>query len=513
MRITNAMIMNNSLSNISTNKKNVDRLNTQMSTEKKIQKPSEDPVVAIRALRLRSNLAELNQYLKKNVPDASSWLQVTEEALSGVSSMLSGMNTYLVQGASDGLTAEDRKTIIENLRQFREQIFQDANADYAGRTVFTGYKTDKNMTFKTNEDDVKYTITENITKDSFDYVTKVSNLVNDANLDTIDVANMPDSYNVYRVRLAYEGLDADTAVAINDKDGNPLVATDKIITVSLDATGAYVYTDQDGNPYTPDPGTGIYQPKDDEVYYLADSGELIFGKDAYQTVNGYVKTNGEIKFTYDKTGFEKGDLLPEHYFDTIRTDITSGVTTTSIYTSKTQDIEYTVNFNQKLKVNTEGKNIFTHKMVRDLDELIEKVEATLAAETKIKNIESMMEEAIYADEDSQTKLKSMLEAANKEFDLADDIMQKTFEAAITDYQEHQKRIDLEIADIGSRDKRLALNKVRLTSQQENFEELKSQNEDADMAETIIKYSAAEVVYDASLLAAGKVVTKSLLDFI
>lgn len=511
MRITNAMIMNNSLSNISTNKKNVDRLNTQMSTEKKIQKPSEDPVVAIRALRLRSQLAELNQYLEKNVPDASSWLQVTEEALSGVSKMLTGMNTYLVQGASDGLTAEDRKTIIENLRQFREQIFQDANADYAGRTVFTGYKTDKNMTFKTDEN-VTYTITENITKDSFDYVTKIEGLVEDGTISSVAVEDMPEPYDVYRVRLAYEGLDAGTTVALNEKDGTtPLVAEANIITVYQDSNGNYVYEPQDGSTYTPEPGTGIYQPRDGEVFYLADSGELVFGKDAYATVNNYVKANGEIKFTYNKTGFEKGDLLPEHYFDTVRTE-GDGVTT-SIYTSKPQDIEYTVNFNQKLKVNTEGKNVFNHKMVRDLDELIEKVEATLAAETKIKNIENMMKEAIYSDETSQANLKSMLEAAKKEFDLADDIMQKTFELSITDYQDHQERIDLEIADIGSRDKRLQLNKERLTSQQENFEELKSQNEDANMADTIIKYSAAEVVYDASLLAAGKVVTKSLLDFI
>lgn len=505
MRITNSMIMNNSLSNVSANKKNADRLNTQMSTEKKIQKPSEDPVVAIRALRLRSNLAELNQYLKKNVPDASSWLKITEDALSGVSSMLTGMNQYLVQGATDGLTAEDRNTIIENLSQFREQIFHDANADYAGRTVFTGYKTDKNMTFKTNEDDVTYKITENITKDSFDYVTKVENLVDDNKVAEVDIADMPKSYDVYRVRLAYEGLDAGTTVAINDKDGSPLVAPTNIITVSQNTDGKY--EDQDGNILT----TGIYQPGADEVYYLADTGELIFGSEAYKTVNSYTKETGEIQFTYDKTGFEKGDLLPEHYFDTVRTEGQPPNSVESKFTSKTQDIEYTVNFNQKLKVNTEGKNVFNHKMVRDLDELIEKVKATLAVEKKIKNIEGMMKETVNAGK--QTELQSMLEAAKKEFDLADDIMQKTFELAITDYQGHQERIDLEIADIGSRDKRLELNKERLTSQEANFEELKSLNEDVDMAETIIKYKAAEVVYDASLLAASKVVTKSLLDFI
>lgn len=51
MRITNKIMQNNNLSNINTNKILQDRLSTQMSTEKKINRPSDDPVVAIRALR------------------------------------------------------------------------------------------------------------------------------------------------------------------------------------------------------------------------------------------------------------------------------------------------------------------------------------------------------------------------------------------------------------------------------------------------------------------------------
>ena len=71
MRITNSMIRNNTSNNMSTNKGYVDTLNTQMSTQKKIDRPSDDPVIAIRALRLRSSLSEINQYYEKNIPDAS----------------------------------------------------------------------------------------------------------------------------------------------------------------------------------------------------------------------------------------------------------------------------------------------------------------------------------------------------------------------------------------------------------------------------------------------------------
>ena len=52
MRVTNSMISRNSMININSNKVNVDILNTQMTTQKKISRPSEDPVIAIRALRL-----------------------------------------------------------------------------------------------------------------------------------------------------------------------------------------------------------------------------------------------------------------------------------------------------------------------------------------------------------------------------------------------------------------------------------------------------------------------------
>lgn len=88
MRITNSMIRNNTSNNMSTNKGYVDTLNTQMSTQKKIDRPSDDPVIAIRALRLRSSLSEINQYYEKNIPDAESWLEVTETALKNMESIL-----------------------------------------------------------------------------------------------------------------------------------------------------------------------------------------------------------------------------------------------------------------------------------------------------------------------------------------------------------------------------------------------------------------------------------------
>ena len=62
MRVTNKIIQNNSITNINNNKVMEDQLNTQLATGKKINRPSDDPVVAIRSLRLRTSLTEIEQY-------------------------------------------------------------------------------------------------------------------------------------------------------------------------------------------------------------------------------------------------------------------------------------------------------------------------------------------------------------------------------------------------------------------------------------------------------------------
>ena len=74
MRVTNNMITANTKSNINGNKVLADKYNTQMTTQKKINRPSEDPVIAIRSLRMQTNLSHITQYLDNNISDANAWL-------------------------------------------------------------------------------------------------------------------------------------------------------------------------------------------------------------------------------------------------------------------------------------------------------------------------------------------------------------------------------------------------------------------------------------------------------
>ena len=66
--------MNTTKLNINNNKVSVDRLNTQMSTQKKITKPSDNPLIAIKSLRLSTTLSQINQYCNNTIRDAQAWI-------------------------------------------------------------------------------------------------------------------------------------------------------------------------------------------------------------------------------------------------------------------------------------------------------------------------------------------------------------------------------------------------------------------------------------------------------
>ncbi|MBQ7775103.1 MAG: flagellar hook-associated protein 3, partial [Lachnospiraceae bacterium] len=158
MRITNKIIQNNNLANINTNKIYQDTLSTQMSTQKKINRPSDDPVVAIRALRLRSNVTEITQYYSKNIPDAESWLDVTEDSLNNLTKIITDMISQCTRGANGEWTAEDREIILEQLQALADEVYVTGDADYAGRYVFTGYRTNTSLRYA-EEQSLKYSIT------------------------------------------------------------------------------------------------------------------------------------------------------------------------------------------------------------------------------------------------------------------------------------------------------------------------------------------------------------------
>lgn len=141
MRITNNMLINNMVKYIGNNLTRMDKYQSQLATGKKIQVPSDDPVVAARALKLRTDVAEIQQY-QRNLKDAQSWLEITESALSDIGDIFQRAKE-LANGSDGGENPDDLKATAQEVNQLRTQMINLANSTYAGRYVFSGFETDK----------------------------------------------------------------------------------------------------------------------------------------------------------------------------------------------------------------------------------------------------------------------------------------------------------------------------------------------------------------------------------
>lgn len=523
MRITTKVMQNNSLSNINTNKTLQDKLNTQMATEKKINRPSDDPVVAIRALRLRTNVSQVTQYYEKNAPDAESWLSVTEDALTNVTSVIEDMIEQCTKGANENLTSSDRTTILDALKALRDEVYATGNADYAGRSVFTGYRTESTLKFIADTQKT-YSITEDMTTANIDKITHVKtgelNSINDANFEDASYKEIKEAQvetsSVYRIRLGYSNVDG-VAPAIkyydaehDNGDGTKGAYVDLGVTIQPASLNDAL------NPYENVPATG--------ALLIKETGELLMGEEVYERLmeqKDNVNTTFDetsILVTYEKTSWLKDDLKPEHYFAcTDKSDATKPVDYNQKYivpgaNVEKQAIEYDIGMNQTIRVNTTADEVFTHAIGRDVDDLLTAMQNVIDMEGTVARLEAMAADAVYNDEQREI-ITNQLDAAKKALVYLDEAAQKLFEKGITKMQGHLDTANLATTNCGTRSKKLELIQNRLMSQKSNFENLESENENVDVTEVAIKLSSAELTYEAALMATGKIMQTSLMHYI
>ena len=522
MRITNSMMTANTKANINTNKVNADKLNTMTASGQKITRPSDDPVVAIRAMRLNTSLTELEQYYGKNIPDADAWFTDTETALTQTDDVLSSIREKLNQASSQENVTSNVKDILEELKQLKDQVYAIGNADSAGRTVFTGYRTGEMLTFM-EQDTIKYEITEKFTKDdleTFKYV-KGTASINDAGQafigntvydGTLNIYNeeMVEEVTAYRIRLSYDNLDENITV-----DGAPFTVNKKSIS-GLDQ-------DAIDDIYTPTSGAN----------FIKETGELILSKDAYDTL---IQAGG-ISINYEKSDWQKGDLRPEHYFmcktPKVATDprtysatypngieynynrLDAGKPVTSggdkIQGFIEQDLSYEIAFNQTIVINTHASDVYSHDIGRDIDELIKVTQQMVNAEDKVRRLQNKIDNA--TDEEELKKLNVTMGALKKEEALVKEKMHSMYTSAITAFKGYSDDVNKQIANLGALTARLEMTKNRVKDQKSNVKELADQNINCDLSETAIDLKNAELALEAAQLAAGKIAQQTLLNYI
>ncbi len=133
-------------------------LNIQAASQKRINRPSDDPVGTARVLGHRDAIKALEQY-KTNANDAKGWLNIADNTLIEVNTILTRFRELAEQAATGTVGADNREQISYEARQLFDQLINMANTQFEGKYIFGGHKTttqafEKRLWLTTNDDNL-----------------------------------------------------------------------------------------------------------------------------------------------------------------------------------------------------------------------------------------------------------------------------------------------------------------------------------------------------------------------
>ncbi|MBU5467796.1 flagellar hook-associated protein FlgL [Virgibacillus sp. MSJ-26] len=140
MRVTQGMISDNNLRHISNSYSKLNTYMDQLSTGKKVNKPSDDPVTVMKGMNYRSEVSRINQY-KRNTGEVHNWMDNTDSALDKATQTLQKLRELAVQASNDSYSDKERKNVQKEAEQLKEHFVDIINTKVNGDYIFNGTNT------------------------------------------------------------------------------------------------------------------------------------------------------------------------------------------------------------------------------------------------------------------------------------------------------------------------------------------------------------------------------------
>jgi flagellar hook-associated protein 3 FlgL len=168
MRITNKVLSNNMLRNMFQTMGGMDKYQNMATTGRKINRPSDNPSGNITTLRMRTKLAQ-NEQFKDNATTAKSWLEKSEDSLISMGEIMQRVRELAVKGANGTNDEGALKATAEEVDQLLDEMKVLANSQNSDRYIFGGTNTDREIydgtTWDGNSQVMQVEIGEGITID------------------------------------------------------------------------------------------------------------------------------------------------------------------------------------------------------------------------------------------------------------------------------------------------------------------------------------------------------------
>src|SRR3990172_5749545 len=116
MRISNQTIIDTVLNNLSSNTRRLLQLQEQVSSGKRVRRPSDDPTRLHESLGFRTRLAQDQQFLR-NIDSAQGFLTANESAFSQLTDIVQRARELAIQGSTDVLSAQQKANIAVEIDQ------------------------------------------------------------------------------------------------------------------------------------------------------------------------------------------------------------------------------------------------------------------------------------------------------------------------------------------------------------------------------------------------------------
>jgi len=553
MRVTQMMLFDRYVNNLNTSLTSLMDLNLKAQTQKRINKPSDDPTGMTRVLDHRDTIRSLEQY-KENISTAKGWLGGADESLMQVSTILTRAKELATQVATGTVDENNREQVSYELRSLFDQLVGLSNTDFEGKSIFAGQKVDgpafeKTLWLTTNDDSFGDSADFTINGSSNSTVlvqffddTGATAVGDNMNLSAASVRYSTDGGRTWlddgavnfaggrgTLTLPQSGTSVDfhsDTVVKNNDPSDPEVADGTWMWIRPSAR--YLGDDDD-----PPPLVDSYGPGSNGITASASGAFLSENVSVRIDNTGPVNMDEDINYSYSMDGginwvtgnVAQADTSPGSAIlgvanGGILTLASNGSNTLQpgqqfIIRPRSADINLDINASEQIQLNDVGKNIFGGVYMSP--------DSVLAAGGEVVTLGSSnagralvgagsgkMAVTIQGQDEES---RNLFEVMGNLVAFAETNNQTGIQQALAQLKDVQGHIMNKAADIGGRENRLEVSSTIVDGLKLNEEALISSIEDADVSELMTDLAQQQIVYESVLRSTSMIMQLNLGKFI
>lgn len=140
MRITNKVLSEGFLRNLTNNLNQMQKYQNQLSSGKEVSRPSDNPLLVAKIMSMSNNILQNEQY-NTNISDTLGWVKTQDTALADATKTLQRIADLIIYGSNGTLSDLDRGAIVEEVKMKTKELVGILNINFDGRYIFAGQET------------------------------------------------------------------------------------------------------------------------------------------------------------------------------------------------------------------------------------------------------------------------------------------------------------------------------------------------------------------------------------